>query len=100
MADATQRRPPVMTPDERERLAVRAGADTGEMPALSISSEKVCFIVFKAREFDVKDAPTLTDEGSDGPDEEMRTVLEDRPDDPVWQELIGFINALNQCVQL
>jgi hypothetical protein len=26
------------------------------MPTLSISTEKVCFVVVKAREFDVKDA--------------------------------------------
>ena len=55
----------------------------------------MCFIVFKAREFDVKDAPTLTDDGSDPPDDEMRSVLEDRPDDPVRQELSSFISALN-----
>ena len=95
MADAPRGKTPVLSDDERERLAARAGVDTGEPPTLSISPEKVCFIVFKAREFDVKDAPTLTDDGSDPPDDEMRSVLEDRPDDPVRQELASFINALN-----
>jgi hypothetical protein len=84
-----------MTDDDRARLAASAGVDTGELPTLSVSAETVCMIVFKAREFDVKDAPTLSDDGSDPPDEEMRSVLEDRPDDPVRQELVGLIGALS-----
>jgi|SRR5215510_3246114 len=95
MADTTRNKTPVLTEDERARLGARAGVDTGEMPTLAISPEKVCFVVFKAREFGVKDAPSLADEGSDPPDEEMRSVLEDRPDDPVVQELAAFINAMN-----
>jgi Protein of unknown function (DUF3775) len=86
---------PVLTDDERARLAARAGVDSGEPPTLSISPEKVCFIVFKVREFDVKDAPSLSDDGSDPADDEMRSVLEDRPDDPVVRELVGFINAMS-----
>ena len=82
MDNTTRNKTPVLTEDERARLAARAGVDTGEMPALAISPEKVCFIVFKAREFDVKDAPTLSDDGSNPADEEMRSVLEDRPDRP------------------
>jgi hypothetical protein len=73
--------------------AVAAAADEG--PALSISREKICFIVIKVREFDVKDLPTVPDEASDPPDDGMREVLEDRPDDPVRQELAAFISALN-----
>jgi hypothetical protein len=45
--------------------AVVAMAD--EQSALSISPEKVYFIVLKARQFDVKDASTLEDDGSDPP---------------------------------
>lgn len=86
---------PVLTDDERARLAARAGVDSGEPPALSISPEKVCFIVFKARQFDVKDAPSLSDDGSDPVDDEVLSVLEDRPDDPVIRELVGFINAMS-----
>ena len=33
-------------------------------PSLSISPEKVCFFVVKAREFDVKDVVTDPDSGS------------------------------------
>jgi hypothetical protein len=95
MADTIRDKPRIMTEDQRDRLAASAGVDTGEMPTLAISPEKICFIVFKAREFDVKDAPTLSDDGSNAADEGMRSVLEDRPDDPVRQELAAFIGALS-----
>jgi Protein of unknown function (DUF3775) len=92
---ATHNKTPVLTDDERARLAARAGVESGEPPTLSISPEKVCFIVFKAREFGVKDAPSLSDDGSNPPDDEMRSVLEDHPDDPVVRELVSFINAMS-----
>jgi hypothetical protein len=63
-------------------------------PQLSISREDVCFVVLKAHQFDVKDLPTVPDEGSDPPDEAMREVLEDRPDDSVREELAGFVSSL------
>ena len=63
-------------------------------PALAISPEKVCFVVVKAREFDVKDVVSNPDEGSNASDDAMISVLEDRADDPVGQELRGFIGAL------
>lgn len=62
---------------------------------LSVPLETVCFIVFRARQFDVKDAPTLSDDGSDPADEEEMSVLEDREDDPVLEELTSFISALS-----
>jgi hypothetical protein len=73
----------------------RVGTESGDKPNLAISREKVCHIVFKVRAFDVKDLPTFPDDGSDPPDEEMRSVLEDRPDDPVRQELAAFISAMS-----
>lgn len=71
------------------------------MPSLSIARDKVCFIVVKVREFDVKDVPTIPDNASDPPDDAMVEVLEDRPDDdPVLQELAAFINAMNVDEQM
>lgn len=64
-------------------------------PTLSLSPETVCFLIVKAREFDAKDEVTDPDPGSDGPDDGMRAVLEDHPDDPVVQEIRGTIHALN-----
>jgi hypothetical protein len=69
-------------------------------PALSISPEKAFFFVQKAREFDVKDAVTDPDSGSNGADDGMVSVLEDHPDDPTQQELRSFINALTEDEQI
>ena len=71
------------------------------IPTLSISTEKICFVVVKAREFDVKDADTSSgDDGSDPADDRMVEVLEDRPDDPVDQELVAFIEAMSEDEQV
>jgi hypothetical protein len=40
-------------------------------PSLSISPEKVCFFVVKAREFDVKDVVTDPNSGSNPSDDAM-----------------------------
>ncbi len=69
-------------------------------PILSISPEKVCFIVVKAREFDAKDIVTDPDSSSNAADDAMRSVLEDHRDDPVVAELQGFIGALTQDEQV
>jgi len=67
---------------------------------LTISTEKVCFIIVKAREFDVKDAVTEPDPGSNAADDGEVAVLEDHSDDPVQQELTAFINALSEDEQI
>src|ERR1700682_4781624 len=72
------------------------------IPTLSISTEKVCFVILKAREFDVKDVDTSfdDDDGSNPADDRMVEVLEDRPDDPVDQELVEFIEAMSEDEQV
>ena len=65
-------------------------------PTLNISSENVCFIIVKAREFDVQDVMTDPDSGSNATDDEMASVLEAYSDDPTLQELRAFINALSE----
>jgi hypothetical protein len=67
---------------------------------LTISTEKVCFIIVKAREFDVKDAVTEPDPGSNAADDNEIAVLEDHSDDPVQQELTAFISALSDDEQI
>jgi hypothetical protein len=69
-------------------------AELGDV--LTIETEKVCFIIVKAREFDVKDVNTSDDPGGNAADDKMIGVLEDRRDDPVQQELTGFISALTE----
>jgi len=67
---------------------------------LEISPEKVCFVVVKAREFDVKVEPVEPDPGSNPADGGMREVLEDYQDDPTYDELKSFIDALNEEEQV
>lgn len=69
-------------------------------PPLGISSDKVCYIVVKAREFDVKDYETDTDSGSNAADDKMYSVLENHADDPVLQELTSVIDDLSDEEQV
>jgi hypothetical protein len=62
---------------------------------LTISPDKVCFFIVKAREFDAKEEPNDPDPGSNPSDDDEIEVLEDQPDDPVLQELTSFIGALS-----
>jgi hypothetical protein len=65
------------------------------MPDLSISTEKVCFLIVKAREFDVQEENSDPDSGSNGIDDGMTDVLEDHADNSVAQELRSYLIALN-----
>lgn len=69
-------------------------------PTLTISPEKVCFVIIKAREFDVKDAVTEPDPGSNPSDDNDAAILEDHEDDPVVEELTSFINSLSEDEQI
>jgi Protein of unknown function (DUF3775) len=64
-------------------------------PTLTISSESVCFIIVKAREFDAQDVVTDPDSGSNAADDKMASVLEAHSDDLTQKELVAFINALS-----
>ena len=68
-------------------------------PDLSISQEKVCYIIAKAREFDAKDV-TDPDDASNATDDAMISVLEDHRDDPVGQENAATIFAMSQDEQI
>jgi len=70
------------------------------MPELAISAEKVGFLIEKAREFDVKDAASDLNAGSNGSDDDMIDVLEDDGHDPVVREITGFIDALTEEEQI
>jgi hypothetical protein len=69
-------------------------------PPLSISAEKVCFVIVKAREFDAKEAASDPDTGSNPADDMNVDVLEETADDPVQQELTEFIGALSEDEQI
>jgi hypothetical protein len=69
------------------------------MPELSISAEKVEFLIEKMHEFDVKEGGSDPDSGSNDSDE-MINVLEDNGEDPVAREITGFINAMTEDEQI
>lgn len=65
------------------------------VPDLSLSTEKLCFIIAKAREFDAKDELTDPGDSSNPTDDGMRSVLEDHGDDPVVQEIAAVIHSMS-----
>ncbi|HLN11321.1 MAG TPA: DUF3775 domain-containing protein [Xanthobacteraceae bacterium] len=67
---------------------------------LSIAIEKICFIIDKAHEFDVKDVVSDPDSGSNPTDDGMVSVLEDHGDDAGGFELTSFINGLDEDEQI
>lgn len=67
---------------------------------LTISPEKVCFIIIKAREFDAKDEVTEPDPGSNPSDDKDAAVLENHEDDPVLEELTSLIDSLSEDEQI
>jgi len=69
-------------------------------PTLNLPTDKVAFIILKAREFDVKEADSDPDSGSNAADDGETDVLEDKPDDPVRRELVATINGLNEEEQI
>ena len=85
---------------------MEAGSSQTEVPAdedaatLTISPEKVCFIIMKAREFDAKDEVSEPDPGSNPSDDRDAAVLEDHSDDPAVEELTSLINSLSDDEQI
>lgn len=68
----------------------------GDGPELSLSLDQICYIIAKAREFDVKTGPS-SDPTANEMDEEdgAAAALEDRPSDPVLEELTTAIDDLD-----
>jgi len=70
------------------------------MPTLTISAEDVGYLIVKAREFDVKEANSDPDSGSNATDDNMIDVLQDNGSDPVASEIAGFIHSLSEEEQI
>jgi Protein of unknown function (DUF3775) len=88
-----------------DRLACQrvGGAREGEewpMPDLAISTEDVAFLIVKAREFDVKEANSDPDSGSNATDDSVIDVLEDNGCDPVASEIAGFFKSMTEEEQV
>jgi hypothetical protein len=84
----------------RQRVEGTRESEERPMPTLAISAEDVGFLIVKAREFDVKEANSDPDSGSNATDDNMIDVLEDNSSDPVASEIAGFINALSEEEQI
>lgn len=63
---------------------------------LTIPLEKVCFLIIKAREFDAKMDPEVSDPGDNPIDDDDREILFDYPDDPTVEEIRGFLELINE----
>jgi hypothetical protein len=71
-------------------------ARTPRAPHLDIPTDKLGFIILKAREFDVKEGDSDPDEGSNAVDDDNRDILADGHGDPVREELLGAIRDLSE----
>ncbi|MBN9545756.1 MAG: DUF3775 domain-containing protein [Alphaproteobacteria bacterium] len=69
-------------------------------PHLDIPSNKLGYIILKAREYDVKESDSDPDEGSNPTDDGNIDVLTDKSDDPVREELLGAIRELPEDERL
>lgn len=78
----------------------RAARTRSDAPQLSIPTDAVCFLIVKARQFDVKEEDSDPDSGSNASDDGMSDVLEDDGDDAVEDELTAFIDALDDDEQI
>lgn len=76
------------------------GPGNEDASLLVISPEKVCLMIVKFREYDVKGAVTEPNPASNPADDMGVAVLEDHADDPVAQELRAFIKALSEDEQI
>jgi hypothetical protein len=84
----------------QERLKGAEAAGNEDESPLTISPEKVCFIIIKAKEFDAKDEMTEPDPGSNPSDDKDVEVLEEHEDDPVVEEITSLINSLSVDEQI
>ena len=66
---------------------------------IQIDPDKVCYIITQAREFEAQEEPPQEDKGENAADEDFRSVLLSYPDDPTFNELVDFIDELNEDEQ-
>lgn len=71
-----------------------------DAPELSIPLDTICFLIEKAREFDVKAGASDPDPDAMDDDDGDAVVLEDRPSDPVEHEMRSLISSLSEDAQI
>src|SRR5438105_2331304 len=68
--------------------------------SLNLPMDRLSFIILKAREYDVKEEGSDPDTGSNAIDDGQTDILTNKQDDPVREELLGAIRALNEDERL
>ena len=79
----------------KQQVQAKKSTDQSDEDRLTISPEKVCFIIIKAREFDAKEEVSEPDPGSNPSDDKDVEILEDYTDDPVVEEITSLVNSLS-----
>lgn len=64
-----------------------------------INPDKVCFVIVKAREFDVQDEDLEADDSSNPSDDKFVSVFSPEKDDSVRKELKAFIESMDEDEQ-
>lgn len=68
-----------------------------DLPSLAVSTEKVCYIAARAREFEVMNEEGDSEVDTNPNERVVRTLAEeDQDQDPVEQELTAFINEMSE----
>ena len=67
---------------------------------IEVAVEKVCALITHARAFDAKIPGEEVDEGSNPTEEGALDALAEQADDPTYEELTSFIDALNEEEQI
>ncbi len=67
---------------------------------LTIPLETLAYIIVKAREYDVEVPPIDEDRGSNPADDAASELLEDTPNNPTYQELVGAIDSLSELQRI
>ena len=62
----------------------------------AISSEKVCYVIVKAREFDAKEGAPYENPGGNATDDGDHQILSEQPDDSVYEELLSFFESMSE----
>jgi hypothetical protein len=63
-----------------------------------LNTDKVCFLIFKARELDIPEEEEIND-GSDAIDDGFASVFTETEDSSVQKEIEGFISCMNEDEQ-
>jgi len=72
-----------------------------DLPALSISVEKVCFVAAMAREFDVEEEEADSETGANPTDQHaVKALAEEESPDAIEDEFIAFVDDMSEEEQI